>query len=100
MVQVNFDQYYSYKDTDSKNLFLSGRIRPVPAKRPRNKETNPEGRINYDYIINYGQEEHNVCKTAFLSIFVITKSTTDHIIKTRKAIPAGTPKPDARGRGK
>ena len=100
MVQVNFDKYYSFKDDDTKRLFLAGRMRPVAAKRPRNKEKNPEGRTNYEYLIYNGQEEHIVCRTAFHRVFVITRQITDHIKQTRKVNPAGTPKPDARGRGK
>ena len=38
MVQVNFDKYYSFKDIDSKRLFLDKRMRARSCKRPRNKE--------------------------------------------------------------
>ena len=99
MVKANFDQYYAFLDPDAKRLFLDKRIRPRSAKRPRTKE-NPKGRINYEYIIYDGQEEHIVCRTAFNRIFGVSRAVCSHIIGTRKDNPAGTPKPDARGRGK
>ena len=80
--------------------FLDKLMRPVAAIRPRRKDINPEGRINYEYVICKGQEEIIVCRTAFHNVFCITRQITSHIIKTRKENPAGTPKPDARGRGK
>ena len=100
MVQVNFDKYYSFKDDDSKRLFLDKRMRARHCKRPRNKEKNPEGRTNYEYVICNGQEEVIICRTAWHSVFRITRQISGHIVKTRKENPAGTPKPDARGRGK
>ena len=100
MVQANFDKYYSFKDNDSKRLFLDKQMKSRSAKRPRRKDINPEGRINYEYVICKGQEEITVCRTAFLNVFCITQQITSHIIKTRKENPASTPKPDARGWGK
>ena len=75
-------------------------MRAVHCKRPRNKEKNPEGRTNYEYVIYNGQEEVIICRTAWHKVFRITRQISTHIIKTRKENPAGTPKPDARGRGK
>ena len=54
----------------------------------------------YEYVIYNGQEEVKVCRTAWHKVFRITRSISSHIVKTRKENPAGTPKPDARGRGK
>ena len=101
MVQANFDKYYAYKDADSKRAFLDKRMRPVQAKRARNKAKNPLGRTNYEYILwTRNQTEFIVCRTAFHNVFCISQQVSLHIIKTRKENPAGTPKPDARGRGK
>ena len=69
-------------------------MRAVQCKRPRNPLKIPEGRTNYQYIIYNGQEEVKVCRKAWHKVFRITRSIT------RKENPAGTPKPDARGRGK
>ena len=75
-------------------------MRPVEAKRPRNPAKNPKGRTNYLYLIFNGQEEVKVCRKAWHNVYGITRAQSSHIIKTRKQNPAGTPKPDARGRGK
>ena len=75
-------------------------MRPVEAKRPRNPAKNPKGRTNYLYLIFNGQEEVKVCRKAWHKVFRITRSISSHIVKKRKENPAGTPKPDARGRGK
>ena len=75
-------------------------MRPVEAKRPRNPAKNPKGRTNYQYLIFNGQEEVKVCRKAWHNVYCITRAQSSHIIKTRKQNPAGTPKPDARGRGK
>ena len=75
-------------------------MRPVSARRPRNKLVNPQGRTNYKYLIFNHQEEVEVCRVAWHHIFAITRHTSSHIVKTRKETAAGTPKTDARGRGK
>ena len=75
-------------------------MRAVQCKRPRNRQKNPEGRTNYEYIIYNGQEEVKVCRKAWHNVYGITRHQSSHIVKTRKQNPAGTPKPDARGRGK
>ena len=75
-------------------------MRPVAARRPRRKDIKPEGRTNYMYLIYNHQEEVEVCHKAWHAIFDITRHVSSHIVKTRKQNPAGTPKPDARGRGK
>ena len=66
-------------------------------KKPKK---NPKGRTNYLYLIFNGQEEVKVCRKAWHKVYCITRAQSSHIIKTRKQNPAGTPKPDARGRGK
>ena len=75
-------------------------MRPVSAIRPRKPLVNPQGRTNYKYIIFNHQEEVEVCRVAWHHIFAITRHVSSHIVKTRKETAAGTPKTDARGRGK
>ena len=75
-------------------------MRPVQCRRPRNRQKNPQGRTNYQYIIFNHQEEVEVCRKAWHHIFAITRHVSSHIVKTRKETAAGTPKTDARGRGK
>merc|ERR1739842_157939 len=100
MVQANFDKYYSFVSEDLKRSFLDKLMRPVAARRPRKPTVNPQGRTNYKYLIFNRQEEVKVCRVAWHHIFAITRHTSSHIVKTRKETAAGTPKTDARGRGK
>ena len=74
-------------------------MRPVQAKRARTA-ANQQGRTNYQYLIFNRQEEVEVCRNAWHAIFDITQHVSSHIVKTRKETAAGTPKTDARGRGK
>ena len=82
-----------------KRSFLDKLMRPVQAKRARTAE-NPEGRINYMYLIFNRQEEVEVCHKAWHAIFDITRHVSSHIVKTRKQTATGTPRMDRRGRGK